>query len=50
VTGSFNLSRSAQDQFNIVDVVQSRPRAELFAKRIDGMFDWVKANEGANQP
>jgi hypothetical protein len=50
ITGSFNLSRSAQDQFNIVDVVRSRSRAELFAKRIDAMFDWVKANEGGNQP
>lgn len=50
VTGSFNLSRSAQDQFNIVDVVRSRSRAELFANRIDAMFDWVKTNEGANQP
>lgn len=50
VTGSFNLSRSAQDQFNIVDIVRSRSRAELFAQRIDSMFDWVKANEGGNQP
>src|SRR5438105_9683501 len=50
ITGSFNLSRSAQDQFNIVDVVRSRSRAELFASRIDAMFAWVKANEGGNQP
>ena len=50
VTGSFNLSRSAQDQFNIVDVVRSRSRAALFAERIDAMFDWVKTNEGDNQP
>ena len=50
VTGSFNLSRSAQDQFNIVDVVRSTSRAKLFAQRIDAMFDWVKANEGKNQP
>lgn len=50
VTGSFNLSHSAQDQFNIVDVVRSASRAKLFAQRIDAMFAWVKANEGTNQP
>jgi hypothetical protein len=31
-------------------VVRSRSRAELFASWIDAMFDWVKTNEGANQP
>lgn len=50
VTGSFNLSRSAEEQFNIVDVVGSRSRAELFASRIDAMFNWVKTNEPQNQP
>lgn len=50
VTGSFNLSSSAQDQFNIVDVVVSPSRAQLFANRITAMFDWVKQNEGQNQP
>jgi hypothetical protein len=50
VTGSFNLSASAQNQFNIVDVVVSLSRAKLFASKIDAMFDWVKANEGTNQP
>lgn len=50
LTGSFNLSASAQSQFNIVDIVVSRSRAALFAARIKAMFDWVKANEGANQP
>ncbi len=49
-TGSFNLSRSAQDQFNIVDVIRSTSRAKLFAQRIDAMFDWVKTNEPNNQP
>jgi hypothetical protein len=50
MTGSFNLSASAENQFNIVDVVRSRSRAELFANRIDAMFDWVKTNQGDNQP
>lgn len=50
MTGSFNLSASAQDQFNIVDVVISQSRADLFAHRIGAMFDWVKQNEGGNQP
>lgn len=44
-TGSFNLSASAAEQFNIVDVVRSRSRAELFAKMIDKMFSWVIQNE-----
>ena len=50
VTGSFNLSASAEQQFNIVDIVGSRSRAELFANRIDVMFDWVKTNEPQNVP
>src|SRR6266849_6264469 len=50
VTGSFNLSASAEQQFNIVDIVGSRSRAELFANRIDAMFDWVKTNEPQNLP
>lgn len=45
LTGSFNLSASAEKQFNIVDTVRSRARAELFASKIDAMFDWVMANE-----
>ena len=50
ITGSFNLSATAEEQFNIVDVVGSRSRAELFATRIDAMFDWVKTNEPQNVP
>lgn len=49
MTGSFNLSRSAEQQFNIVDLVRSRSRAELFAARIDAMFDYVKQHEGGKQ-
>jgi hypothetical protein len=45
LTGSYNLSASAAKQFNIVDIVRSRSRAELFASKIDSMFDWVLANE-----
>ena len=50
VTGSFNLSHSAEDQFNIVDVVRSRSRADLFVSRLSAMFDWVKANEPGVTP
>lgn len=44
-TGSYNLSASAAKQFNVVDVVRSRSRAELFASMIDKMFNWVAQNE-----
>jgi len=44
-TGSFNLSSSAEEQFNIVDVVRSRSRAALFAAQIDAMFTWVSTHE-----
>jgi hypothetical protein len=45
MTGSFNLTRSAEEQFNIVDMVRSRSRAELFANQIDSMFNWVRRHE-----
>lgn len=45
LTGSFNFSASAEKQFNIVDIWNSRSRAALFAHMIDKMFDWVMANE-----
>jgi hypothetical protein len=45
VTGSFNLSASASKQFNVVDIVRSRSRAELFRSRIDEMFDYVSQNQ-----
>jgi hypothetical protein len=48
LTGSFNLSTSASKQFNVIDIVESRSRAELFASRIQAMFDWVKKNEPGN--
>lgn len=50
LTGSFNLSTSAESQFNIVDAVTSLSRATLFRHLIESMFDWVKTNEGANKP
>jgi hypothetical protein len=50
MTGSFNLSASAQNQFNIVDVVVSPSRAALFRKNIEAMFDWVKTHQPNNQP
>lgn len=45
VTGSFNFSSSAQEQFNLVDLILSRSRAELFTTWINEIFDWVQANE-----
>lgn len=50
MTGSFNLSASAESQFNVVDAVTSPSRAALFRRMIESMFDWVKTNEGENQP
>lgn len=50
MTGSFNLSASAEDQFNIVDVVVSPSRAALFRRMIEGMFDWVQTNQPGNRP
>lgn len=50
MTGSFNLSKSAQDQFNIVDVVVSQSRTALFRRMIEEMFLWVKTNQPNNQP
>lgn len=45
LTGSYNLSHTAGEQFNIVTLIRSRSAAELVAQRIDEMFDWVMANE-----
>ena len=45
LTGSWNVSASAQEQFNIVDVIRSRSRSELFADKIDQMFTWVATHE-----
>lgn len=44
-TGSFNLSKSAESQYNIVDVIISSSRAKLFRENIEAMFLWVHANE-----
>jgi hypothetical protein len=50
VTGSFNLSTSAESQFNVVDVIISPSRTALFRSMIEAMFTWVKTNETNNQP
>lgn len=50
MTGSFNLSTSAESQFNIVDVIVSPSRTALFRSMIESMFDWVKTNQGGNKP
>lgn len=50
LTGSFNLSKSAESQFNIVDVVVSPSRAALFRRMIEAMFQWVHTNQPNNQP
>lgn len=50
MTGSFNLSKSAESQYNIVDVIISPSRAKLFRENIEAMFAWVHQNEPNNQP
>ena len=44
-SGSFNLSASAEEQFNIAYIIESRQIAEVIAGQIQRMFDWVQANE-----
>lgn len=45
-SGSFNLSPSAEKEYNIVDMISSRSRAESFVKTIMEQFGYVKAREG----
>jgi len=44
-SGSFNLSESAQKEFNIADFIWSRSRAELFASQIQAKLSWVQEHQ-----
>lgn len=44
-SGSFNLSSSAQKEFNVADFIWSRTRAEAFAQQIQSKLSWVLENE-----
>lgn len=44
-SGSFNLSDSAQKEFNIADFIWSRSRAEAFAQQIQNKLSWCRANQ-----
>ncbi len=44
-SGSFNLSSSAEKEFNIADFIWSRQRAEAFAAQIQAKLSWCQANQ-----
>lgn len=44
-SGSFNLSESAEKEFNVADLIWSRTRANAFAVQIQTALSWVQANE-----
>ena len=44
-SGSFNLSESAQKEFNVADFITSRSRAEQFATQIQQKLSWVLTNQ-----
>lgn len=44
-SGSFNLSDSAQAEFNIADLIWSRARAEAFAAQIQEMLTFVQTHQ-----
>ena len=44
-SGSFNLSDSAQKEFNIADFIWSRTRAEVFAAQIQAKLSWVQVHQ-----
>lgn len=45
LNGSFNLSASAESQFNLVDLIDSPSRALLFAGWVDSIFTWVQQHD-----
>ena len=49
-SGSFNLSESAQKEFNIADFIWSRSRAELFASQIQAKLSWVQEHQPGVPP
>lgn len=44
-SGSFNLTHAAEREFNVVDLVWSRQRAEAFASQIATRLAWCRANQ-----
>lgn len=44
-SGSFNLSASAEKEFNIADFVWDRTRAESFATQIQTQLSWCRAHQ-----
>ena len=44
-SGSFNLSESAQKEFNIADFIWSRSRAEVVASQIQAKLSWVQEHQ-----
>ena len=44
-SGSFNLSSSAEKEFNVADFIWSRSRAENFASQIQQKLSWVLTNQ-----
>ncbi len=49
-SGSFNLSESAEKEFNIADFIWSRSRAELFAQQIQSKLTWVQTHQPGIPP
>ncbi len=44
-SGSFNLSASAEREFNVADFIWSRSRAEAFAVEIQARLTWCRAHQ-----
>ena len=44
-SGSFNLSSSAEKEFNLADFIWSRSRAEAFSAQIQEKLTWVQTNQ-----
>ena len=44
-SGSFNLSASAEKEFNVADLIWSRSRAEAFAAQIQARLTWCRTNQ-----
>jgi hypothetical protein len=44
-SGSFNLSHSAETEFNVADFIWSRTRAQVFATRIQEKLTWCRLHQ-----
>jgi hypothetical protein len=49
-SGSFNLSESAQEEFNVADFIWSRSRAEVFAQQVTAKLNWVQTHQPGIPP